>query len=134
MTSILFCGISMTVALLYYLTHTGKPAPGWWWECDTPAGRSRRWHRRRLGMAILGVVSAATLLGLYGLDPKANPSSFMAYWLIVLGMLGWLMCLALADIRHTLKLYRENSAARGRLRLEELLHDFRKGRGQGDSD
>jgi hypothetical protein len=62
-------------------------------------GGERPW--RRLGAGICLVLGVMFVLGLYILDGKTPPRTFLVYWLIIMAMLLWLCGLALRDIIHT---------------------------------
>lgn len=76
------------------------------YDLETPGGARRRDHRRLLGMAILAIVSVGLFMGINFIDPLQFPVEFSLFWMIILLMVLWLLALAFADIRHTLKLHR----------------------------
>lgn len=107
-SSALICGLGISVAGVYFLSARccGSDVSPWWSRFDNAQGRQVRTHRRNLGMAVMVVVSAATFLGVNLMDHQPSPIVFGYYWLVVLLMIAWLCLIALADIRHTLRLHR----------------------------
>jgi hypothetical protein len=67
----------------------------------------RRGRRRRLGLAVMGLVAAMFCLGLAFLDPQAAPRSFLLFWLVVSILLVWLCWLAVSDVLMTWRLKRQ---------------------------
>ncbi|MCG3137728.1 MAG: hypothetical protein HJJLKODD_01578 [Phycisphaerae bacterium] len=92
-----------------------------WQKLDTPDGLRQRRQRRDLGMAIVAIVSWSVFLGMNVLDPGRAPLAYLYYWLVIALMLLWLCLLAIADIRHTMRLLREYSRQRVRHSLQEYL-------------
>ena len=121
--SALILGLGLSIAVAYVLVRRSSAATelGWWDRLDTPEGIRIRAHRRSFGMVIVVVVSTATFLGINFLDPLSGPRQFGYYWLIVLFMVMWLCGLALADIRHTLRVHRQWRVRRSGASLERFL-------------
>jgi hypothetical protein len=63
--------------------------------------RPHRFTRRRISMAVcLAVVSVLLFLGVCVIDGplSASPNAFAWFWLGVLGLLGWLLVMAIFDM------------------------------------
>lgn len=89
---------------------------------DAPVGRA---HRRRLGAALVLMVSVVFFVGTNYLDPQRDSIAYLAIWLLVLAQVGWLVWLALQDMRQTM---REHRLSRKNLRKDaDSWPESRKG-------
>lgn len=105
--AVVCCG-SAAGAIWYLCTRAG-PAPSlpaWVGPRNVRIIR-RRAHRRRLGMALVVLVSVMFLLGSVGLDPQAAPGRFILFWLLLAALVVWLFGLAIWDLAATLRLRRQ---------------------------
>ncbi|MCG3129807.1 MAG: hypothetical protein FLDDKLPJ_00542 [Phycisphaerae bacterium] len=96
-----------------------------WFGVDAENAAQRPW--RRLGAAICTVVAVMFFLGAILLDEGTKPSTYVGFWSILLGLVFWVLMLALKDMRFTLKQYHED-----RVRLREGLRGRGRRRGDGN--
>jgi len=78
-----------------------------WMDTRYRRALDRRGRRRRLGLAVMGLVGVMFCLGLAFLDPQAAPRSFLLFWLVVSILLLWLCWLAVSDVLMTWRLKRQ---------------------------
>lgn len=105
----LFCGLAALGAATYLVAARPSKRRRGIWLLESAEAFDRRMRRRRLGAALLIVISAALFVGLSLLQPTSAPSGYVAYWLIVLAMLVWLVGLGLIDLMQTRRLFRKTS-------------------------
>ncbi len=95
-----------------------------WERIDTPAGLRFRARRRRLGMAIMAVVSVATFLGVEFLSTVEAPLAFVTYWFIVVLLVLWIGALGLIDAWQTITVHRNWLAKHRGISIEQRLADL----------
>ena len=95
-----FCGLGVLTAATYLLTSQKGRGRRGIWALESAEAFGKRMRRRRFGAALLAATCIAMFLGLNTLEPAGYGLGYLAYWLIVLIMLGWLVALALATFRH----------------------------------
>jgi len=71
---------------------------------------ARPW--RRLGAAICVVLAIMFVAGITLIDRPARPGMFIAFWLLILGLICWLCVLAIKDLLHTRKMVADWRARR----------------------
>ncbi len=123
--SVLICCLGLVAAVAYFVCgrmpdRLGQTA---WERIDTPAGLRLRARRRRLGMAIMGVVSVATFLGVEFLSTVEAPLAFVTYWFIVVLLVLWLGALGLIDAWQTVTVHRNWLARRGGISVDQRLRN-----------
>ncbi len=74
-------------------------------------------------MAIMGVVSVATFLGVEFLSTVRAPLAFVIYWLIVLLLVLWLGALGFIDAWQTITVHRNWLARRREVSVEQRPRD-----------
>lgn len=89
--------------------------PRWFGAGEATRHAARPW--RRVGAGICALLSIMFPVGLSVLDPHGSPRLCLAYWLVILLLVVWLMGLAFKDIRFTLS--HDARAQRTSLRSDE---------------
>jgi len=89
-----FLGSAAYIAYSYWTRHRSGAAGG-------ELSGDRPWRRR--GAAVCALVCVLFHLGLHHVDPARRPRLFLALWIVVLLLVGWLCLLALADMVYTRK-------------------------------
>ncbi len=121
-------GAGASSAFLWLLRGQGTSA--WIDQFDTASGRDRRRRRRYFGMALMALISLATLIGTVVLEPLPHAVSFVAYWAGVVALVFWLCCIATADMVHTMIVQARRAAQRTHRRsaaLDELRARLQRG-------
>ena len=98
------------VVVVWYVWRGGRAVSGsspTWMDARYRTTLERRGRRRRLGLAVMGLVAVMFCLGLALLDPQAAPRSFLLFWLAVSILLLWLCWLAVSDVLTTWRLKRQ---------------------------
>ena len=85
-----------------------------------------RGRRRVLGVALVGLVSLMSFLGLAFVDARREPWGFVLFWLVVLLLVMWLGILGIWDMVVTVRLRRrlEDAAYAEMQRLIEAQTRF----------
>lgn len=107
------CGLATLTAAGYLLaSRPGRRRDGIWQMESGPAFQ-RRMRRRRMGAALLAVVSIAFFVGVHVLEPARWPAGYLLYWLVVLILLTWLMGMGLVDLLQTRRMFRRDGHGDG---------------------
>ena len=72
--------------VVWYVWRGGRAVSGsspTWMDARYRTTLERRGRRRRLGLAVMGLVAVMFCLGLALLDPQAAPRSCLLFWLAV---------------------------------------------------
>jgi drug/metabolite transporter (DMT)-like permease len=103
------------IIAFFYLRRTKEPHAA----TDPPlfASNARPW--RRLGAAICVLLAIMFVAGITLIDRPARPGLFIAFWLLILGLICWLCVLAIKDVLHTRKMVADWRARR----RENLLNE-----------
>ena len=123
--SVLICFLGFGAAVAYFVWGRvpDRAGPTAWEQIDTPAGLKVRARRRRLGIALMGVVSVATFLGVQFLSTVQAPLAFVTYWLMVVLLVLWLGALGLIDAWQTVTVHRNWLARRGGISVDPHLRN-----------
>ncbi len=97
------CGIGFAASVGYLIFSAGRPR-----EAGGTVGPAARRPWRRRGAVVCAVICVLFHVGIHHVDPQRWPRLFLALWIVVLLLVGWLCLLALADILYTRKLTRES--------------------------
>lgn len=101
-------------------------------EDDKLHQQATRQLRRRLQVSgLLGVIGLLIPIGDLAPNMRRSPSMFAIYWLVVLGLVAWMVLLALGDLASNLAQHR---VAKNQLEIERrsLEQQLRRNRAAGN--
>ena len=94
----LVCGLGVLCGSGQLLCGRSNAATTAWERWDTPAGTERCRRRRRLGAAIVVLISLTFFLGVNFLSPGRSPVGYLIFWITTLLLVLWLCGLAMIDL------------------------------------
>lgn len=98
LTSVLVLVMGILMAWVYLRGTTGEPSS------HHPLSGSRPW--RKVGAGICLLIAVMFVVGIYVVDIPERPIPYALYWIVMLGLVIWLIVLAVRDFMYTRSLIR----------------------------